>query len=80
MIIQLPAYAIGGHPFYVVIEKINHWHRVDYNGRSGTCLVMENGAELTTEAMPYEVEKRIEDAQRIAESNPNSLLNRIKSR
>jgi hypothetical protein len=63
MIITLPSYAIGGQPFSVIVEKINHWHRIDYNGRQGTCIVMDNGAELNTDAMPYEVKKRIEDTQ-----------------
>lgn len=78
MIITLPSYAIGGQPFSVVVEKINHWHRIDYNGRQGTCIVMDNGAELNTDAMPYEVEKRIEDTKRI-QDEPDTRLNRMKS-
>ena len=65
MIITLPSYAVGGHPFSVIAEKINHWYRVEYNGRCGTCVVMDNGAELTTNLAPYEVEKRIEDTRLI---------------
>lgn len=79
MIITLPGYGIGSPEFSVVVEKIQQWRRIDYNGRIGTCIVMDNGAEVTTEAMPYEVEKRIEDAQLIAQSDPSSLLNRMKS-
>jgi len=62
MILTFPGYGVNSQPFSVVAEKINHWYRVEYNGRSGTRIVMDNGAELTTEAAPYEVEKRIEGA------------------
>lgn len=59
--IELPSYAVGGHPFTVCVSKINHWSRVDYNGRSGTRIVMDNGAELLTDKATYEVQKLVED-------------------
>lgn len=79
MVITLPSYAVGGHPFSVVVEKINHWHRIEYNGRSGTCIVMDGGAELTTDLMPYEVEKRIDDGLLIHnELNTRSDRNKLR--
>ena len=40
---------------------------------------MDNGQEINTDAATWDVEKCIENAQRKAESDPNSLLNRMKS-
>lgn len=60
--IKLPGYAIGSPERSVSVEKINHFYRIEYNGRSGTCIVMDNGQEIKTDAMPYEVQKFIDDA------------------
>lgn len=68
MIITLTSYGVGGREFSLLVEKINHWHSIEYNGRSGTCIVMDNGVELTTDASFFEVQKLIEKAAADAKS------------
>ena len=65
MIIKLPGYGVCGSEFYLIVEKITHFYGLNYNGNPGTCICLEGGKEMVTEAMPYEVQKRIDDARLI---------------
>ena len=65
MIIKLPGYGVNGTAFHLVVEKMTHFYAISYNGRPGTCIVLEGGKEMITEAMPYEVEKKIDDGRLI---------------
>ena len=70
MIIKMPGYGVNGSEHYVVLEKVTHFYGISYNGKPGTCIVLEGGKEITTELMPYEVSKRIDD-QRLILSEQN---------
>ena len=65
MIIKLPGYGVNGTAFHLVVEKMTHFYGISYNGRHGTCIVLEGGKEMITELMPYEVEKKIDDMRLI---------------
>ena len=65
MIIKLSGYGVNGSEHYLVVEKMTHFYGINFNGRPGTCVVLEGGKELLTELMPYELQKRIDDARLI---------------
>ncbi len=68
MIIKFPGYGVNASDLHIMSERITYFYRVEFNGRHGTRIVLDTGAELTTELMPYEVEYRIKDAETIAKA------------
>ncbi|MHC0025767.1 hypothetical protein [Enterobacter vonholyi] len=45
-------------------ERITHFYGVDYNGRSGTTIVLDTGKEVTVGEYASVVQRKIEDAQK----------------
>ncbi|NDI85044.1 hypothetical protein [Undibacterium crateris] len=58
--IELKPYG-AGHPHYVLAERILSWHLIDYNGRHGTCIVLDNGKEMNCGNWPREIAAAIEN-------------------
>ena len=60
--IELSPYSPGGTSKTIVVERITHWARLDYNGNPGTRIYLDTGAEVTTDELPHKVEEKINKA------------------
>ena len=60
--LTFPGYGVNASDVTVDTRRITHWYQIEYNGRRGTCIVLDTGKEITTELAPSEVQKRIEAA------------------
>ncbi|MDX7989495.1 hypothetical protein FE392_19785 [Xenorhabdus sp. 12] len=60
---DFPPYGISSwmHPTTVVLERITHFHSIDYNGNSGTVIFLDTGAEVRTSMCGWEVKKLLND-------------------
>ena len=61
--ITFTAYSGFGSKVVVIAERITHFYRVDYNGNSGTCIVLDTGKEVTVSESDYVVREAVEKAQ-----------------
>lgn len=44
--ITFTAYNGFGRKVVIIAERIIAFHRIDYNGNSGTCITLDNGKEI----------------------------------
>lgn len=63
-VISFKSYGYTCEPTYVMSERITHFYGVDYNGRSGTTIVLDTDKEVTVGEYASEVKRKIEDAQK----------------
>lgn len=61
-VVSFSGYGVNSSDWTVVAARIVRWHRIEYNGRSGTEVVLDNGDKITTEESPYEVERKVREA------------------
>lgn len=55
-------YTPTGSDHTVVVERITHWHHIDYNGVGGTLIHLENGAQIRVGESAHEVERMVNRA------------------
>lgn len=63
-VLSFQSYGFTAEPTYVMSERITHFYGVDYNGRSGTTIVLDTGKEVTVGEYASAVQRKIEDAQK----------------
>ena len=56
-------YNPGAEDKYVMVDRIVHWERIDYNGVYGTKLFLDTGKELHVGEWPEDVAKKIASAK-----------------
>lgn len=56
-------YGVNANDVTVILERITHWHLVDYNGRPGTRIELDTGKSVTVECFPYQVEQIVKAAR-----------------
>lgn len=61
--ITFKSYGGFGRFVTVIAERITHFYRVDHNGQSGTCIVLDTGKEITVEESTGEVRMAVEQAK-----------------
>ena len=62
-VLKLPGYGVNGSDTYVPVDKITHWHLIDYNGNYGSKVFLENGSAFNVGIWPDELKARIDAAQ-----------------
>jgi hypothetical protein len=63
-VISFQSYGYSPEPVRVMVERITHFYGVDYNGRSGTTIVLDTGKEVTVGEYSSDVQRKIEEAQK----------------
>lgn len=63
-VISFQSYGYSPEPIRVMSERITHFYGVDYNGNSGTVIVLDTGKEITVGEWSGEVQRKIEGAQK----------------
>lgn len=63
-VLSFKDYGYSPEPIRVISERITHFYGVDYNGRTGTVIVLDTGKEVTVGEWSGEVQRKIEDAQK----------------
>ncbi|RLM23673.1 hypothetical protein BIY29_10255 [Brenneria alni] len=58
---QFPPYGVNGSAVSVCLERITHYYRINYNGNSGTVLVLDTGKEVSTSMREGDVRKLLEE-------------------
>lgn len=59
MIVRFKRYSGYGEEISIVAAEISHWYSVNYNGRSGTCIVLKGGTEINVDAYCVDVEQAV---------------------
>jgi hypothetical protein len=54
-------YGVNSPPVTVILERITVYYPVEYNGRHGTCIELDNGKEVTVDEWPETITKAIAD-------------------
>ncbi len=49
-------YGVNAPDVTVILDRVTHFYRVEYNGRSGTCIVLDTGKEITVDEYPGSVQ------------------------
>lgn len=63
-VMSFQSYGYSAEPVRVMVERITHFYGVDYNGRSGTTLVLDTGKEVIVGEYASDVQRKIEEAQK----------------
>jgi len=50
-------YGVNATDVTVILERITHWHLIDYNGRYGTEITLDTGKAIRVEDFPSQVEQ-----------------------
>lgn len=58
-IVTFRGYGVGGHDVSIAVSRITHWERIDYNGRTGTCIYLDTGVSINVGPDPWSVEKSL---------------------
>ncbi|MDE9466871.1 hypothetical protein [Xenorhabdus bovienii] len=60
---DFPFYGVSSrmYPTTVVLERITHFHPIDYNGNSGTAIFLDTGIEVRTSMRSWDVRKLLND-------------------
>ncbi|EAV9435602.1 hypothetical protein DIR64_17080 [Salmonella enterica subsp. enterica serovar Tafo] len=60
---DFPQYHATGYcePTTVMLERVTHFYPVNYNGNSGTALVLDTGKEVLTSMRQWDVKKLFDD-------------------
>ena len=56
-------YGVGAPDVTIVLDRIVSFYRVEYNGRSGTCIVLDTGKEITVDEYPSAVNMVMQQAK-----------------
>ncbi|PHM63549.1 hypothetical protein [Xenorhabdus ishibashii] len=60
---NFPPYGVSSRMYSttVVLERITHFHSIDYNGNRGTAIFLDTGGEVRTSMRSWDVEKLLND-------------------
>lgn len=61
-IVEFKGYGYHVQTEYVNADRVMNWHRIDYNGRDGTKIILDNGSEVTVADSDYEVARKLKEA------------------
>jgi hypothetical protein len=57
--VQFRGYGINAADVAVDVARVTHFYSFDYNGRPGTMLVLDTGAEVRVDGYSFDVAKKI---------------------
>lgn len=49
-IIVCPGYGVGSAEVQIMVDRITHWHSIDYNGNHGTEIYLDTGKSVRVSA------------------------------
>lgn len=55
-------YGVGSVEVEVNVERITHFHSIDYNGNAGVELAIDSGATVRVHGYHFDVARKIKDA------------------
>jgi hypothetical protein len=54
-------YGVNSADVTVILERITHYYPVEYNGKHGTCIVLETDKEVMVDEWPETITQAIAD-------------------
>lgn len=56
-------YGVNAREVTVILDRVTHFYPIDYNGRHGTCIVLDTDAEICVEEWPSAVKMVLDQAK-----------------